>query len=403
MQPLRLILPGAYWDSQIYAGRLYLFGLEGDITTLDWDAAIAQWPIARHLRLALIAGFLRSDFLYGAELFALFQDPEIREILQGKFHAMADKPLVMTSEQLSRCTIGRQDNPFPFPHADTEIYDRVLYVGGSSGLHHASCARRTRFPVSTRISKKLDVPVLGLAASYGTIAVASGSDGLFEVPTFDAHWRIGPEPRPTTEMPCEDCNWAFQSIFASSSTGAGFLVEYSRYSDERYEQPGRFFEGVRPATGIFGHEGYAWGVQDKLCLAYNGSIEVVRYLPWLQNRGTSEVLRAIGQVEVERHSSQIIAASMAPYGVVIEYEDSLVVYPSQGPPVVLAGEPVNWRVFPRAKHYENQLHIVYADRLEILSFNHDYLVDQEEKLLGTTVMQQHTRAAAPLLTLMLRE
>ena len=137
MQPLRLILPGAYWDSQIYAGRLYLFGLEGDITTLDWDAAIAQWPIARPLRLALIAGFLRSDFLYRAELFALFQDPEIREILQGKFHAMADKPLVMTSEQLARCTIGRQDNPFPFPHADTEIYNRVLYVGGSSGLHQA--------------------------------------------------------------------------------------------------------------------------------------------------------------------------------------------------------------------------------------------------------------------------
>ena len=50
--------------------------------------------------------------------------------------------------------------------------------------------------------------------------------------------------------------------------------------------------------------------------------------------------------------------------------------------VWLSGEPINWRVFPRSKFYENHLHIVYPDRLEILSFNDDYFVDQEKKKAG---------------------
>lgn len=34
--------------------------------------------------------------------------------------------------------------------------------------------------------------------------------------------------------------------------------------------------------------------------------------------------------------------------------------------------------------FKNQLHVIYEDRLEILSFNNDYFVDQEAKLSGIT-------------------
>ena len=36
----------------------------------------------------------------------------------------------------------------------------------------------------------------------------------------------------------------------------------------------------------------------------------------------------------------------------------------------------------RSKQYENQLHVVYEDRLEIFSFNHDYFINQKSKLSG---------------------
>ena len=34
--------------------------------------------------------------------------------------------------------------------------------------------------------------------------------------------------------------------------------------------------------------------------------------------------------------------------------------------------------------FKNQLHVIYEDRLEILSFNKDYFVDQEAELSGIT-------------------
>ena len=37
---------------------------------------------------------------------------------------------------------------------------------------------------------------------------------------------------------------------------------------------------------------------------------------------------------------------------------------------------------PALEHYSNQLHIIYDDRLEIISFVHDYFVDQTSKLSG---------------------
>jgi hypothetical protein len=49
---------------------------------------------------------------------------------------------------------------------------------------------------------------------------------------------------------------------------------------------------------------------------------------------------------------------------------------------VIPGEVVRWRVYPRSKNYLNHLHLVYEDRLEIYSFNHDALVNQETKKIG---------------------
>jgi hypothetical protein len=33
-------------------------------------------------------------------------------------------------------------------------------------------------------------------------------------------------------------------------------------------------------------------------------------------------------------------------------------------------------------NYENHLHVILDDRIEIYSFNHDYFLDQEEKNIG---------------------
>ena len=60
MQPLRLIVPGEYWDSHIYSGRLFLFLRDGSIKGLNWDRIIEEWPLKEdRLRLAMQCAFQR--------------------------------------------------------------------------------------------------------------------------------------------------------------------------------------------------------------------------------------------------------------------------------------------------------------------------------------------------------
>jgi hypothetical protein len=174
------------------------------------------------------------------------------------------------------------------------------------------------------------------------------------------------------------------------------LVEYSKTEHEQFWK--RDFTGVTPASDLFEKPGYTWGVQDKLCCASNGFVDVVRYRPWMEK--PNQRLEPLGRVSSLRSGQDAIAASAAPFGAVVEYSNSMVVYLSDGTSNEFSGEPVSWRVFPRSKHYENQLHIQYTDHMEIVSFNHDYIIDQSAKIVGTTVHLGSSRAADPLLRLM---
>ena len=78
----------------------------------------------------------------------------------------------------------------------------------------------------------------------------------------------------------------------------------------------------------------------------------------------------------------MIDGSIAVFGTVIEYERDLLVLGTDHSRFRLNFEPVSWRVFPRSRFYTNQLHVVADDHLRILSFNHDYLLDQANKLAG---------------------
>ena len=252
------------------------------------------------------------------------------------------------------------------------------------------CNKKTKYPVSTRPEKKWDGPVLGLSASYGALAMAAGSEGLFELDLgYGAYFEDRQNPRLLSSNSCRDCRWAYFSVFASSDS-SGYLAEFSKWSDGEYNREAdRHFERVESASEIFGSDGYCWGTQDKLCQAIRIPIKVVKYEPWSpdpENR-----IHQIGTVNFDPWKGEVISAATANFGVVVELENALVVFPSEGKPITFPGEPVNWRVFPRSRHYENQLHVVYEDRLKILSFNQDYLVNQDEKLLGISVFSRQRR------------
>jgi hypothetical protein len=401
MHPLKLTVEGEFWDSQIYKGRLYLFSRDGSVTTINWDRLIGEWDLGVSVQLAKECAFRRSDYLYGDRWSLLFSDKEFRSLIESKFKQLASKELVVSSKQMRTASLGVQDNPFPFPHSDSTVYKERLYVTSQAGVFEGSCNKRTRFPISTKIYKMWDAPVVALAASYNSLALAASDEGLYELSVDRIPVAELAEPRIRANRNCVSCKWVFYSIYGSSHVAGGFLASFTKI-DQGYNGNGRReAREVVSDREIFQSKGYSWGTQDKLCQAEHGKLKVVKYQPWLladepsedddylspAETNHSDIHRALQPLrELNLNGSRgkdldVVSAGVAAFGTVVELADQLLVIPSDGPPVRFH-PPVNWRVFPRSRHYENHLHLIYDDKLEVISFNHDYFVNQNEKISG---------------------
>jgi hypothetical protein len=246
-----------------------------------------------------------------------------------------------------------------------------------------------------------------LPARFQTIAQASGSDGLIEAPISEgapaAH-----SLRVLSSKPCIKCEFAFFSVVASQPNGGVFLASFHRVpADDGDSSNRRRFvrrlDRIVPQEELFKNErmtgsSFRWGARDKLFRYTAGRVEVIRYTPRRDAEDIVEPLHEPKTAEDAEFSylsdidlgdsgdpESVISARAASFGSVIENDDGLLIIPSSGDPFFIAGEPTNWRTFPRSIDYRNHLHVVYEDRLEILIFTHDYFVDQSTKLAGIEV------------------
>lgn len=385
MQPIILTIPGEYWDSQIYAGRLYLFQANGSIRTLDWDRTIERWNIGEDQRLALECAFLRGQYLYGKHWERVFGDREVSKVIWDKFKRLASEDLEISRQRLSNVTIKVQDNRLPFPHADSAVYEKKLYVISREGLYTANVNKQNVNPVSTRHNQLWDCPGYSMSISYSTIALSTGIEGLFELSLSSTHSdRVNRDSDPfrnVYERHSSQCNWNYHSIFSSSSLGSGCLIEYENKFNESDDQRSRDFIGYHYDENLFNTPGYSWGLKDKIYHIHNGTIDVLKYSPYRED--PSERIELLDHVTISSWKGEVISAGASFFGTIIECEQAIIIIPSKGAPITIRGEPVRWRVFPRSTDYTNQLHIIYDDHMKIYSFNHDYLVDQTDKTIGS--------------------
>jgi hypothetical protein len=378
MQAIKLTIPGLYWDSQIYSGFLYLFGIAGEITVLNWNKVVNELPVPDKLKVARDTAFKQSDLLYSWGARQLTTDPEIRLILIQKFEHLAKLELVI---ELAKNKPVTQDNPMPFPHSDSDIHYSTLFVGAQSGLFTSRCHGYSKNPVDDS-DQRWDAPVLDLSTSYRTVALAAGEEGLYEFNINNL------KLKPVAKKDCTMCEWAFYSIYGSSHLGSGFLAAYEKVEDEessgrRRKHFTRRFERLIPSGDLFHHQnnnGFSWGARDKFYYFKDGVIDILRYVP--QPKKGQEKFKSLGQIRLQPWKGDVVSAKVAPFGSVIECDNALIVIQSDGEISTFLGEPVNWRVFPKSEHYTNQLHIIYEDRLEIISFVHDYFIDQQSKRSG---------------------
>jgi hypothetical protein len=378
MQHIKLTIPGSFWDTQLYAGTLYVFDNLGDIFAVNWNSFIAnQFESLADLQTAIHVSFLESDLFYTSSSQKLLRDSEIKDIVANRFRQLAQYAL---TAELTGANVAHSANPLPFPHADSEVYYRKLYVGLRDGVYSVCCSRR----LSAQSQKRIwDAPVLDISASdsYTSIAIATGNDGLYEVtPSDDDNI---PTPRLVTSSHCSSSEWSGQNIITSSYTSPAYIAEFKKKKiPSNKKKSVRSFDKTIELSTIFGGTGYSWGSHDKLYMHRNGIIDCFRYS---LNREGASSFQPLGGISLANWKGKIVSANVAAFGTIIECDNAIIVAKSNGEIITLHGEPVNWRIFPNSKYYKNQMHVIYDDRLEIYSFCHDYFVDQPNKNAGIAI------------------
>jgi hypothetical protein len=235
--------------------------------------------------------------------------------------------------------------------------------------------------------------------------MAAGEEGLFEKRIGETWWEYSEELgeddiKQVAKDACNQCEWAFYSIFGSSHQGQGFLASFEvdkkpwetskkppeflfdegSFDPKENEHPTRRFDSLVSAQSIFHDSGFSWANREKIYQASNGVIRTMRYVPW--DEAPESRFQRLPDIHLAPWKGEVVSAGVAMFGTIVECENCLVVILSDGNCVTIPGEPVRWRVFPRSRHYENQLHVIYEDRLDVWSFNHDYFVDQSAKVSG---------------------
>ncbi|MCG6135865.1 MAG: hypothetical protein MET45_14615 [Nostoc sp. LLA-1] len=423
LKPFTITIPGEYYDSQIYDARLYLWRSDGSILTLDWEQLIENITVPESLNIALQFALQYGDNLYDN---LLLQDADIRELIIEKFKKLANIPIEISSSTLNKCKMGEQDNLLPFPHADSAVHYKTVYVGSQSGVSSSSCTNFSRKRLSnTHIKKICDLPVVSLSASNRTLALAGGSEGLFDYYLNQNYSEKHPEPRRITEQHSNFVRWLYPSIFSSSYFNQGLFAEFKLikkrkskdtsntkqnqenlinlpliFEDETDKKRGsiasierdenentnREFTKLVSAKEIFINTlntesaVFTWGTYDKICLVKEKSIDLVKSSP--KAKYEREKFISLGSVDFQKSLGDIVSADSSFFGIILEQEDGLLVMTSSLDYIYLPGEPVNWRVFPKSRNYINQLHVIYEDNLCIHSFNHDFFVNQEDKKIG---------------------
>jgi hypothetical protein len=391
MRSVKITIAGSYWDSQIYSGELILFDDDGGLHRIDWSIFVDQVAQKNeNIQTAVRVAFSDSDLFYSPKVVKILRDPDLEKPIKEQLSKLSE--LNIQESQNSWSSIWTTEStPFSFLPTDTEIYYNNIFAGGNDGLYSAprQGRPRRRFNSSVTPEHHHDALVLQVKASdsFTALATASGADGL-----FDFSFQRGPgnklsRARHVTPRPCNACDWAFQSIMgwsANSAFLASFKEEKNPHSKKVTRVPDRVIDQSEIFEASTNSTGFTWGSREKIYKFSNGSIEVQNYRAGEKKykKSFDEEFNNIGSRSILSSTDTIIASGTASFGTVLELADRICVIRSDGKIDYFDGEPVHWRIFPRSEHYSNQLHIIYDDRLEVISFVHDYFVDQSSKLFG---------------------
>lgn len=386
MQPAKISIIGDFIDCQIYRGRLYLWTLDGTLCTYNWNDIVDSLYDDDKEKLAYTFTFKDGHYLYKHSLTEIFEDADFRELLLRKMSVVSSKTHIIRPNQLKRFLIQEQDVPGGEIPTDTEIYNSKLYFINDKGLFQSAAHRKNGNPVSSKPSKIWDCKLLSIKANrFPQIALSAGEDGLFELDASDnesvkSKRQVEKRISLISKKHSSFANYNYLSIYSSSLVDMSFMAYYGWKADGSKFY--REFQGEYFQDAIFEYkQGLSWGAGDKLYLANESGIDIVRFSNDRKSKTEHKTFSPLDHYK-KQIKKDIIGGSTAYFGNIIEFIDGLWVVRSDNE-ITRINKPVTrWRIYPRSINYENQLHVIMDDHLDVYSFNHDYFISQLEKTMG---------------------
>lgn len=398
MNPAKITIQGNYWDCQVYRGRLYLFTIDGTIKTVNWNNLVDFLQTDDYINVALSYAYKNGRNLYHPEFNDLFRDPDIKNLLKSKFETLASKTLFISDIEINQFLIGEQTSPFNELHTDSEVLSNKLYVLTHNSLQSTDIHRGSkRYPINRNTIKHFDLYGFTIRANkFAKIAVSAGDDGLMEYNgSENADFPFQDERRMmhVSKRHSSFADYSFLSIYNSSLAGDSFLSYFTWKDQNRRSKPERIQKEEFNETNIFNsdftNQSYlSWGSHEKIYRAVPGGLEMVRFNNYA--KPGEAIFSQTKFIPLQPWKGKVLSAYIAYFGTVLHCENAVVVMLSDGSYYNIPGEVSRVRIFPRSLNYENHLHLIHDDRLEIYSFNNDYFVDQKNKDFGFAYRQPKT-------------
>lgn len=390
MRPSKITILGNYWDCQIYRGRLYLTCMDGSMKTIDWNKLVDSLCEDGNSSIAIIYAFQNGRNLYHPGLHELFADKDIKNLLASKFELLASREIVFEELQLNDFIIGQQESPFNELQVDSDIFSNRMYILTYNSLLSSSVHSKTKYPVSTKTTKHFDLYAISMRANkYARIVLSAGNDGLLEYNASTTEFL----PMRDDKRMCQVSNshssfadYSFLSIYNSSLYGKSFLSYFKWDENQNGIKPQKVQMGEFSESKIFNSPNHeiksflSWGFNEKIYRAIPGGIEVVRFNNYSKEEG--DIFSKTKFIPLQPWKGEVIAAFTSYFGTVLQCENAVVVMLSDGTFYNIPGSSTKVRVYPRSLNYENHLHVILDDRIEIYSFNNDYFIDQKSKDFG---------------------
>lgn len=333
----KIVIEGDYVDSYIYSGLLFLVDSNYILSVYKWEKIF-------------------DDALKGVDFFDSLLIKELVKDSRNSVSTRKVNSIVISVNMLDKSKLSSYEiGVWP---TDINIFSNKLYISSEKGVQCLSLDYMTG-ELSGELSMYDEIVFTLSPNSHGRLAFAAGTSGVLTYTPFSKFFNRDNVKQIVSET-CIEVDWQSTTLFAETVNTLircdfkSMPVKSDFVSNRDYFESVKGVKRAQPLINDLSFFKNAWVAGDKtFSITESGTI------------CSGSVLNQ----EYEEYPEivildKVLKARTAAFGTAIETEKGLFTL-LNNKLNHYACEPISWRVFPRAKNYANQIHVIKEQHLEL--------------------------------------